>query len=260
MKKFGLIGHPVIQSKSVQLHKAIAKTLNRKLDYELIDLEKIEDVQKYLEKLKKNLMHGFNVTIPYKEQIMKYLDVITPKALSIGAVNTIYLKDNLIIGDNTDYDGFKYILESSNIPLKQLTTIILGTGGAAKSAYKVCKDLNLNPYIVTRNKTRTSKFDNLIDYNELNNLKFDVIINATPVGMYPNIYESPLDDDLVKEKIVFDMIYNPLETKLMQQAKISYNGLEMFIIQALYAQNLWFNENININESLIKNIKDNFYE
>src|SRR5690554_3503454 len=103
MKKFGLIGHPLDHSKSPKLHQLIADALKRKISYTLFDVKSIEQVKNLLDDLKKGHYNGFNITIPYKEAVLPFLDQLTPKAALIGAVNTVYLKDGRFIGDNTDY-------------------------------------------------------------------------------------------------------------------------------------------------------------
>lgn len=255
MKRFGLIGKNISYSKSPIIHNLIADKLNHGLNYELISLKDENELLIYLNKLKVNEYQGFNITIPFKETIMKHLDVITDKAKRIGAVNTVYFKDNLLVGTNTDYDGFKIFLELRNIDLINKKIIILGSGGAAKALYHVFSDLGINPIIASIEKNITYPFSKIITWDKIDDL-YDIYVNATPVGTYPNLDDSPINIDIVKKKIVLDVIYNPIQTKLMKHAKLSYNGYDMLIIQAIKSQLIWFDNNISINEQLVDEIKE----
>lgn len=260
MKRFGLIGHPINHSKSPKLHQIVSKYMHRELQYDLLDLDNVSLLKNAIDDLKVGKYDGYNVTIPYKEAVLPFLDFITPKALEIGAVNTLYYKNHKVIGDNTDYDGFKYILLQHLSMHKPNGIIILGSGGAAKSSYAVCKDLGFDPWIISRNPKPSEKFDKIISVNELSSITYDLIINATPIGMHPNINASPLDRKIVKGKYVIDLIYNPKVTMLMQDAKNAIGGLDMLIVQAVYAQNIWFNQNANIDQNLIDRIKEDLDE
>lgn len=244
MNKYGLIGYNISYSKSPFIHQQIAKTYNRKIIYDLIDIKESE-ITKYLKLLSENKYSGFNVTIPYKESIIKYLDELTPRASKIGAVNTIYYKDNKLIGDNTDYYGFKILLESATNNFNQ-TFIVLGTGGASKAVCCVLKDLNIKHHIVSR----TLK-DGVITYQDIKNIKYDAIIQTTPVGSTQMLNKSVLASEYVKDKLLIDLIYEPKETLMMSYTKCAFNGYIMLIAQALKAQDIWFNTNSNI-EKLLK--------
>lgn len=260
MKRFGLIGHPINHSKSPKLHQIISKYMHKEIQYDLLDLEDVSMLKDAIDDLKVGKYDGYNITIPYKEAVLPFLDFITPKALKIGAVNTLYYKDHKVIGDNTDYDGFKYIfLQHLSIHQPQ-GIIILGSGGAAKSSYAVCKDLGFDPWIVSRNPKPNEKFDKIISVNELSNITYDLIINATPIGMHPNIDASPLDNVMIKDKFVIELIYNPKETRLMQEAKHAIGGLDMLIVQAVYAQNIWFNQSADMDLKFVDRIKEDLDE
>jgi len=260
MKKFGLIGYKLNHSKSPRLHQLIASLFNRELSYDLLDVAHINDVSSRIDDLKNGRYDGFNITIPYKEAVLPFLDRLTPKAKKIGAVNTIYIEDNLVVGDNTDYDGFKYLLEQHLSMHQPSGVLILGSGGAAKSSYAVCKDLGLDPYVVSRKPVQSSGFKNLVSYKEAMDITCDLIINATPIGMYPHSDAAPIDVGFVKDKYVIDLIYNPRITKLMDHAKHSIGGIDMLIIQAFVAQNIWFNESITIDSDILKRIKEDLNE
>lgn len=241
MKHFGLIGASLGHSFSPLIHKELFIRKNIEASYELLPT-KLEDLEKKINDLRCGKYSGYNVTIPYKVEIMKYLDEISFEAKEIGSVNTICIKDGKVIGYNTDYYGFKGELEYYNIEVFNKQCYILGTGGASLAIKKVLKDLNGNINLVSRKKT-----DITLTYEELKNKKIDLLVNTTPVGMWPNINESPvgLDIALNSTKVV-DIIFNPLETKLMSYNKNSYNGLVMLILQATYAQDIWFDKKYDI--------------
>jgi shikimate dehydrogenase len=260
MKRFGLIGHPINHSKSPIIHQIISKNMHREIQYDLLDLDNVSMLKDAIDDLKVGKYDGYNITIPYKEAVLPFLDFITPKALKIGAVNTVYYRDQKVIGDNTDYDGFKYMFLQHLSIHKPNGIIILGSGGAAKSSYAVCKDLGFNPWIVSRNPKPNEKFDKIISVDELSNITYDLIINATPIGMHPNIDASPLDRNRVKDKFVLELIYNPRATKLMEDSRSAIGGLDMLIVQAIHAQNIWFNEDTDIDVKLIDRIKEDLDE
>ncbi len=242
MKIFGLVGYPLSHSYSPKLHEIIAQEKGVFLEYKLFPIKEIKQIETIISKLKRHEIYGFNVTIPYKESIMPYLDVISDKALKIKAVNTVYLKDGKVYGDNTDYDGFKGLLDQNMIDLSNKKVIILGSGGASKAVYQVLMDLAIEPIVVSRTKIVDQAFKHIMLYEDLKASDYDVIINTTPVGMYPLVDQSPLEAKYVKDKLVIDLIYNPKETKLMHDGKNSFNGLDMLIIQAMVAENIWFNQ------------------
>lgn len=260
MKRFGLIGHPINHSKSPKIHQIISKYMQSSIQYDLLNIADGSLLKDAIDDLKVGKYDGYNITIPYKEAVLPFLDYITPKALKIGAVNTIYYKDHKVIGDNTDYDGFKHIFLKLISIHKPNGIIILGSGGAAKSSYAVCKDLGFDPWIISRNPKPNEKFDKIISVNELSKITYDVIINATPIGMHPNIDASPLDSLTVKDKYVLELIYNPKVTRLMADAKHAIGGMDMLIVQAIQAQNIWLNQNRDIDFELIERIKEDLDE
>lgn len=233
--KQGLIGHPLGHSFSPFIHEMLSEK-----PYELIDItsDKLQETlndQNYL---------GFNITIPYKEEVIKYLDEIDPTAASIEAVNTVVRRNNKLIGYNTDAQGFIELLNYYNIDLTNQTVLILGTGGTKKTISFVLSKITKNVYFATRNKTIIKQ--NQYNYDDLKQIskKITYIINTTPVGMNPNIDDSPVNLDLFPSlKGVIDVIYNPYHTTLLLQAKERkipyYNGLMMLVYQAYYASNLF---------------------
>lgn len=254
MKKYGLIGSQINYSLSPKLHELIKVTLKLNFSYQILDIKETQ-LKDYINKLKDKTYNGYNVTIPYKETIIKYLDQLTPAAKHIGAVNTIYYKDGKVIGDNTDYIGFDYLLVKSEVLNDTLKTVyILGSGGAAKACYYALLKRNITPVIVSLNKVE-KHFPNYISYEEFYKTKeIDLLINATPVGNI-NLPGSPIKKTNQIIKTVIDLTYNPLQTTLMSYAQKSLNGLDMLIVQALESQQRWHNFKLKINSQIIDKIK-----
>ena len=255
MMTFGLIGQQISYSKSPAIHTFMAPYLNVPFKYDILDVKK-EDLASLIQALKKGQYHGFNVTIPYKEEVLKYVDCLTEHAHRIGAVNTLYEKDGKICGDNTDYEGFKGLLKLNHISIKKKRVYILGTGGAAKAVYAVLKDLGAIITVVSRKPHLSDVFSRVIGYQSMNPDEIDIIVNATPIGTYPNIDECPINIDIVKSKTVIDLIYNPIQTKLVKHAKKGIGGLDMLIIQALHSEMDWLERPIKIKKKLMKQIKE----
>ena len=254
MMTFGLIGQHIGYSQSPRIHAFMAPYLNVPFKYNILDVSE-NNLASTIARLKNGEYHGFNVTIPYKETVLKYVDRLTETANRIGAVNTLYYKDGRIFGDNTDYDGFKGLLKINHISVKRKRVYILGSGGAAKAVYAVLKDLGAIVTVVSRKPMLSDVFPRVIGYSSMNPDEVDIIVNATPVGTYPS-NESPLDLTIAAKKTVIDLIYNPAETKLISHAKKGVGGMDMLIIQALHSEMDWLNKKIKINAKLIKRIKE----
>lgn len=249
--KFGLIGRTLKHSYSKIIHEMITPE-----EYELLSLEK-EEVISFLQAKNFSMI---NVTIPYKEFVIPYLDEVSEEVKAIGACNCIVNRNNCLFGYNTDYLGLKDLLSIHHVEIENKVCAILGTGGTKNTAEKVLKDLFAKEIlIVSRNKK-----ENCITYEELKTHKdVEVIINATPLGMYPNNFDEPLINlnDFPILQTVIDVIYNPLNTKLICQAKLkgidAYGGLEMLISQAIYAQEVALNKKFP--PSLFKKIYKKLY-
>ena len=232
--KYGLLGEKLSHSYSPIIHNYVFEKLNIDASYELLECDK-EELPNYINLLKSGVYNGFNVTIPYKKTIMEYLDVIDEKALSIGSVNTVYIKDDKVIGTNTDYDGFLKTLEYYNVDVNDKNCFVLGTGGASLAISAVLKDLGGKVTFVSR----TPK-DDIISYDNLADKDIDVLVNTTPVGMYPNVDGCPVSIDVIKKsKTVIDIIFNPKVTKLLEYANSDINGLYMLVLQAFKAEEIW---------------------
>ncbi|MBA1335256.1 MAG: Shikimate 5-dehydrogenase I alpha [Firmicutes bacterium] len=247
---FGLIGEKLGHSFSPTIHSIIFKELNMKGHYHLFELNR-EDLKAAVHGLKVLGAKGVNVTIPYKVEIMKYLDSISDEAQKIDAVNTICFEDGKATGYNTDYYGFGIILDKFDIAVEDKEAVILGTGGAAKSVLqylldKGIKDITFASRDINKGK---EKFRDcrIIAYDNIKKLgKQDIIINCTPCGMYPEIGNSPVaEEDMSSFGVAIDLVYNPMETLFLKYAKAqglkAVNGLYMLVGQAVKAQELWNN-------------------
>ncbi len=232
--EYGLIGEKLSHSYSVEIHKAFSN-----YNYILKPIEK-ENLKDFI--LSKQYK-GLNVTIPYKEEVIKYLDYVSPLALRIGAVNTIVNENGILKGYNTDYYGFKYTCLSSGIDFLSKKVLVLGSGGTSKTAKAVIEDLGGKIVLVSRKGE--------INYsNVYEELDAEIIVNTTPVGMYPYIEESIVDIDKFNNLYaVVDVIYNPNKTSIVLQAKkrgIKYaTGLKMLVYQGAKASEFFTGKTIS---------------
>ena len=234
MKKYALIGERLGHSYSKIVHEEIYRELNIDADFYLYECKR-DELEDVINKLKTGEYAGYNVTFPYKKTVMQYIDVISDEAKAIGSVNTIYVKDGRTIGYNTDYFGFYYELLYYKVPVKGKDCYVLGTGGAALAVHKALEDLGGNVTYVSRHPG-----DGAISYEELKNREIDVLVNATPVGLYPNSDACAVDMETAKRsKYVLDVIFNPRITKLLGYRGSKMNGLFMLIYQAIKSEELF---------------------
>lgn len=246
MKFYGLIGEKLTHSLSPLLHKTIYKRTGIDAAYKNFPCPK-ESVPQVIESLKYLSISGSNVTIPYKETVMPYLDEIHPTAKKLGVVNTILNDNGYLKGFNTDYIGFGLLFERRNWKLDGQNVTILGTGGSSKMVVQYLKDHGVASITLVSRTQKENSSDDLVTYAtyaDLSELSGDYLINTTPVGMYPNGGVSPITDETAQHFGVFiDLIYNPLETVFLKQAralnKPAVNGLEMLIGQAIKSIEIW---------------------
>ena len=240
-KQFGLIGKNIEYSFSRKFFSEKFSSDNKysNYDYTNYDIESIHDLNNVFNS--KNLC-GLNVTIPYKEKIISFLDKISDEAEQIGAVNTICFENGSKVGYNTDIFGFTESLKVNKIDNID-SALILGTGGAAKTIIYFCNKNNIPFNIVSRQESNLN-----LSYNELNEDIFKkrvLIVNCTPLGTYPDINNCPkLPYELInKENILFDLVYNPSETLFMKKGKKigckTLNGYEMLRFQAEMSWKTW---------------------
>jgi shikimate dehydrogenase len=227
--RYGLIGEKLGHSYSKVIHEKIAD-----YTYDLLPLSREE----FIEFMCKKDFTAINVTIPYKQAVIPYLDELDPLAQEIGAVNTIVNHSGRYIGYNTDFFGFQYMLEHNGIQIKNKKCLILGSGGTSHTVSAVFKHLGASQVLIVSRQSA----NNTITYEDCYSKHTDaqVIANTTPQGMYPNIDASPIDlTTFTQCEAVVDAIFNPLETKLTQQAKTlgmkGVTGLEMLVAQAKQA-------------------------
>jgi shikimate dehydrogenase len=245
-KKYGLIGATVSHSfsKSYFDEKFFREGL-RDYHYDLYSLPTIDDLKKLLEENPE--LEGLNVTIPYKEQVVKFLSEIDPEAKKIGAVNVIKIKDGKLKGFNTDSDAFCETLEKWYPRTRKSKAIILGTGGSAKAVQQALKKLSIPYETVSRDKEKAEHTYEDLEKNEKIISGVQLVINTTPLGMSPNTNSfPPINYDLLTpEHYVYDLIYNPARTMFLQKAEMRgshiKNGLEMLHIQAEKAWAIWNN-------------------
>lgn len=229
-KIYGLLGRKLGHSYSVNVHRKLGNNAYRLYELEPDELEAF---------IRNENVGGLNVTIPYKVEAMKYCDVISPEAEEIGAVNTIVRKNGKIFGYNSDKYGFIHMLEKGGIDVSGKKVIVLGSGGASKTACYCVKSLGAKELtVISRNGE--NNYGNIDKH-----FNAEIIINATPVGMYPENGSSPVElDRFTACKGVVDMIYNPLRTKLLLDAERlgirSAGGLSMLTAQAKKAAEYFF--------------------
>lgn len=218
----GLLGRKLGHSYSPQIHRALGE-----YDYSLYEKEpqELEDF------LKNGGFVGLNVTIPYKKDVIPFLDELSPVAKRLGAVNTILRRaDGSLIGHNTDYFGFRYLVKQSGLDVKDKKVLVLGSGGASNTAVAVLQELGAKVVIISR--SGENHYGNLHLHADAS-----VIVNTTPVGMYPNTGVSPVDLGLFPRlEGVLDAVYNPARTQILldaqQQGLVAMNGLWMLVAQA----------------------------
>jgi shikimate dehydrogenase len=242
MRRFGLIGYPLSHSFSPgYFAEKFAKEGIKDCVYEAYPLQTIDELKQLLHTHRD--LCGLNVTIPYKKKVIRFLDAGSEEVKQMVACNTIKIKDGKLIGYNTDVTGF----ELSLLPLLKAHhthALILGTGGAAAAIEFVLNKLGIQFLFVSREK----KEANSIIYTQLNKQlldKYTLIINTTPLGMYPKVEEFPLIpyNHLSDKHYLFDLVYNPAETQFLKKGKehgaVVKNGADMLIIQADESWRIW---------------------
>ena len=260
MKKYLVVGNPIEHSLSPKLHNYWLANNNIKATYDRKKIEKSELHNLVLD-IKEKRVSGANVTVPFKKSIIPFLDKLTPEASITQSVNTIYLENDKTIGHNTDIDGFEKAMQKINFDFNRKRIFILGAGGVVSSIIFALKKMNVSHILIT-NRTKAKAIDLKSLYNDLEVIdwgtipEFDVIINATSIGLKK---EDKLKLDLSnigKNKLFYDVIYNPPETNFLELGKKSgnksENGKLMFIYQAVAAFNLWHETNLIPNNEIFK--------
>lgn len=276
-KLLGLIGNPVEHSISPQLHNSLSKMLGLDLIYVPLGVEK-ENLETLVKALKVTDFVGFNVTVPYKREIMKFIDDNTKEAILMGSVNTVKKIEGRLYGYNTDGEGFlRAFKEAAGTGFKGKKVVMLGAGGAARPiAVKIAMDGAEKISIVNRTTQKSVELAEVVNENiaeivqvynfEDKTLKLafeesDIIINTTSVGMSPDIENSIVRDlSYFNGQIVYDVIYNPTKTKLLADAESRgckvINGLGMLFYQGINAYEIW--TGVKLSEDKLKEIYQSF--
>ena len=263
MKKYIVIGNPIEHSLSPKLHNYWFEQNNIDANYDKRKIDKSE-IQEIVSEIKENKLDGLNVTVPFKNDVIPFLDILSEESKITQSVNTIYMHDKKLIGHNTDIVGFELSLRETQFDLKNKSIFILGAGGVVPSIICALEKLGVSKIIIS-NRTK-QKAENLkknfskisvVDWGD--QPEFDVIINATSLGLNREDNINLNFDNINKEKLFYDVIYNPKETKFLRTGKslgckVS-NGKMMFIYQAFEAFKLWHKVQPEINEDL-KNFLD----
>ena len=260
MKKFLVIGNPIEHSLSPRLHNYWIKNNGIDAIYEKQKLNESE-LEEIIEDIKREKINGVNVTVPFKKIIIPFLDELSIEAETTQSVNTIYLKDNKVVGHNTDIIGFETSIEKSKYDIENKKILILGAGGVVPSIIFALNKMKVSKIRVsnrTKEKAQNLKknFKNieLVEWGEVPN--FDMIINATSIGLKKDDNIKLNFSSFSGNKFFYDVIYNPRETNFLKTGKKmgnkTLNGKLMFIYQGLAAFNIWHGLKPDVDESVIK--------
>jgi len=260
-KHFALIGSNINYSLSPFVHEKLFRLSNVNADYSIIDLKELT-LENYKELLV--ALDGYNVTIPYKVNVMPFLDRLDPKAKFLGSVNTVKNSNAISYGYNTDVDAFLLTMKNHNVKLNG-DVLILGYGGLARALASKLLFMNCNVILAVRKKSlekekaknaisslenslfktsKTLKIFELESLESLINTNLSLLINATPVGTFPNVNDLPVSENIIaKCDTVFDAVYNPFETYLLKTAKKlnkkAIDSVEMLVLQAVLSHKVW---------------------
>ena len=262
MIQLGLIGYPLGHSLSPEIHKAALKGCSLQGDYSLFPItpDGFEELKALLARVRNGEIIGLNVTIPHKQNVIPLLDKLTPTAQTIGAVNTIFMQNGLLTGDNTDIPGFLADLEriigiqKSKIENRK-SALVLGAGGSARAVVYALVGDGWYVTVAARRSEQAQELANrysvrVTNYELLYLPETTLIVNTTPVGMSPNVDVSPWPADLAypPSAAVYDLVYNPRDTKLVKDAHaaglLATTGLGMLIEQAALSFEIWTGCNV----------------
>ena len=264
MKKFLVIGNPIEHSLSPKIHNYWMKLHNIKAIYEKALLAK-DELKEIINEVKSGKVDGLNITLPFKKAIIPLLDELTPLANETRSVNTVFRKDGKVFGENTDANGFKKALQYTNFKIKNKSALILGAGGVVTSIIYALKKLGVSKIFVSN---RTKKYAEEIKkvYSNIEVVDWgitkdtDIIINATSLGLKKT---DDIDLDLKslgKNKLFYDLIYNPSKTNFLQKAEKSGNQIEngkmMFAYQAQISFSIWNGVEPKVDEKVLKILND----
>lgn len=272
-KLLGVIGYPIEHSLSPVMHNAAIQAINNQaniIDYVYLPFPvKPEDLNTAIAGFSAIGVRGFNITIPHKQAILPLLSEVSDIAQAVGAVNTVFQTDRGWGGTNTDVDGFVAPLKTYNWDWHQKVAVVLGNGGASRAVVAGCAKLGFAEiHVIGRSQEKLTAFAEswvnsplpvnlaIHKWDEMSSLisQADLLVNTTPIGMYPNINSSPVDeaifDRLSPGAIVYDLIYIPSPTQFLQQAQIrgaiAIDGLEMLVQQGAAALELWLQQSVPV--------------
>ena len=260
MKKYLVIGNPIEHSLSPKLHNHWIKNNNINAIYEKQKLNE-DDIESVILKVREKKIQGINVTVPFKKIVIPFLDQLSSEAENTQSVNTIYLDNNKVFGHNTDIGGFELSIKCLGFNIKNKKVLVLGAGGVVPSIIFALNKMQVSKItIANRTKKNAEKLKELFNYIKIVDWgyvpEFDLIINATSLGLNEND-EINLDFSKVgQNKLFYDVIYNPKETNFLKMGKKLGNKIEngksMFIYQASAAFNLWHGVNPKLNDETLK--------
>jgi shikimate dehydrogenase len=260
MKKYLVIGSPIEHSLSPKLHNYWIKNHNINAIYEKQKLKE-DEIKSFILKIKEKKLNGINVTVPFKKTVIPYLDRLSFEAESTQSVNTIYLDNDKVVGHNTDISGFELAIKNIKFETVGKKFLILGAGGVVPSIIFALKKMNASEITIsnrTKNRADNIKkiFKDLKIFDWGNIPEFDMIINATSVGLNKDDQINLDFSKVGKNKFFYDVIYNPKETNFLKMGKKMGNKIEngklMFIYQALTAFKVWHGLEPEINNEVIK--------
>ena len=281
MRTYGILGYPLGHSLSPRIHERLFALSDVKAEYKIFEIP-AEELNANFEMLKST--NGFNITIPHKKDIIPYLDYISEKAKLCGSVNTVLVKDNKLYGTSTDGIGMRLSLENHGLSFEG-SVLILGNGGAARAvafeAIDYCKKITIAARDENKSKSLCLELAALgrkaeVKFSFLNNIpceKYDLLVNTTPVGMYPKPDFTPVDESVLKNvKVLFDAVYNPHDTLLIKKAEslgvYCIYGMEMLVNQAAAAHEFWLQEEFKpyskddiklLTKDTVKEMNEHFY-
>jgi shikimate dehydrogenase len=263
MIQLGLIGYPISHSLSPKIHSAALQACGLNGSYSLfpIHADDKQGLKALLSCVRSDEISGLNVTIPHKQNVIEFMDELTPTAKAIGAVNIIYMKENKLLGDNTDAPGFltdlKKFLTTKIQKHGELNALVLGAGGSARAVIYALVNDGWNVTVAARQIEKAQELAlqfknvNVIGFKlstfQLSN--FQLMVNTTPLGMTPNMDLSPLPENILlpSHLSIYDLVYNPRQTKLVRDARLqglnATTGLGMLIEQAALGFDLWTGHN-----------------
>jgi shikimate dehydrogenase len=261
LKKYLVIGNPIEHSLSPKLHNYWFKENNINAVYEKKKLDKNE-IKNIIDDVRKEKIAGINVTVPFKKEVLAFLDQLTTKSILSQSVNTIFKEGDAVVGDNTDIGGFKLSLKNINYEAKNKKVFILGAGGVAPSIILALKSLGVSE-ISLSNRTKSKAEDlkkiypelKIIEWGEID--KFDMIINTTSLGLKIGDKIKLDFSKIGKGKMFYDVIYNPEKTNFLAEGQelgnYIENGKMMFIYQAQLAFNIWHNILPKVHDKILNN-------